>query len=274
MKTFTSYGFAILTVIMSCCISCQQHKSLSSSCKQEKQQVDREGHLFDEADKPACHIVLDISTIKELNNERLKDTLNSLFIFHALGDEYTAISPEEAVNNFANQYIKQYREEIEPLYIKETSNEDIQDVSAWFQYYLGIHTDIERFNDRFLVYNILKESYTGGAHGMYTSNYLNIDLQGPKLLHIYDVIKKTEKGVVTELIWKYLALQEDVTTRQELEELGYGFGNDIEPSEIFILGEDSLTFVYNPYDIAPYSMGKIHVSIPLTELKPFLQLNL
>ena len=42
---------------------------------------------------------------------------------------------------------------------------------------------------------------------------------------------------------------------------------DMFASENFILSDDEITFIYNPYEIADYSKGKIELTISLDELK-------
>ncbi len=38
----------------------------------------------------------------------------------------------------------------------------------------------------------------------------------------------------------------------------------------FGLGKDAVEFVYNPYEIAPYSMGIIRVKVPYENLKAYI----
>lgn len=263
--------FFLLAALAAACIGCHPGGSLPSTCRETHWQTDTLQHLFGDATKPACQVVIDLTTIRSLRDNHLRDTLNSLFLSHSLGEEYAGLEGGEAVRRFAYRYGHEYRTDVEPLYTEEATGSEGQDVSAWFQYYLDIRTAIHRFTDSLLVYEIRRETYTGGAHGLATADYLNIALADVRLLRLDDVIRPDCRQAVTDLLWKHLARQEKVSSREELEAMGYGFGNGIEPSETFILEADRLTFVYNPYDIAPYSMGRILISIPLDELKPYLQ---
>ena len=43
------------------------------------------------------------------------------------------------------------------------------------------------------------------------------------------------------------------------------------PSENFILGNETITFVYNPYEIAPYAVGSTELIIPFGDIKDLLK---
>jgi hypothetical protein len=44
-----------------------------------------------------------------------------------------------------------------------------------------------------------------------------------------------------------------------------------EPNGNFSVSDTHVTWVYNPYEIAPYVMGAIELSVSWTDLKPFLK---
>ena len=45
---------------------------------------------------------------------------------------------------------------------------------------------------------------------------------------------------------------------------------DIFPAENFILGDETITFVYNPYEIAPYALGSTELTLPYSQLSKIL----
>ena len=56
----------------------------------------------------------------------------------------------------------------------------------------------------------------------------------------------------------------------ELKDAGYLYSMDIFPSENFILNDETITFVYNPYEIAPYALGSIELIITYSEVSQIL----
>ena len=56
----------------------------------------------------------------------------------------------------------------------------------------------------------------------------------------------------------------------ELKDAGYLYSMDMFPSENFILNDETITFVYNPYEIAPYAVGSIELVITYNEVSQIL----
>jgi len=47
----------------------------------------------------------------------------------------------------------------------------------------------------------------------------------------------------------------------------------IKPNENFYITDESINYVFNPYEIAPYYMGQTEVVIPFYRLKDILKPN-
>ena len=57
---------------------------------------------------------------------------------------------------------------------------------------------------------------------------------------------------------------------KELKNHGYLYSMDMFPSENFILGQEAITFIYNPYEIAPYEKGSIELTLSYSVLDDIL----
>ena len=53
-------------------------------------------------------------------------------------------------------------------------------------------------------------------------------------------------------------------SQEDMEAL---FEPTVHPTGNYILTSDSITFIYNPYEIGPHSIGTPSVSVPVKELK-------
>ena len=62
----------------------------------------------------------------------------------------------------------------------------------------------------------------------------------------------------------------EAKTRAELEDMGYGSTGEIAPTENFYLDKDGVTFYYNVYDIAPYVMGPVKITLPYEMMQHLL----
>ena len=124
--------------------------------------------------------------------------------------------------------------------------------------------------DSLLTYVITRSSYTGGAHGIYMSTFLNLDLRTLAPIRLDDLFVNDYKEQLTDLLWNQLMADNKVATRQELEDMGYVTTGDLTPTENFYLSKDGITFYYNVYDIAPYVMGPVKITLPYEMMQHLL----
>ena len=75
---------------------------------------------------------------------------------------------------------------------------------------------------------------------------------------------------LTQLLWQQLIEENHVSTRQEIEDLGYGSTGELEPTENFYLTPKGITFYYNIYEIAPYVMGPTQITLPYESIQHLL----
>ena len=113
-------------------------------------------------------------------------------------------------------------------------------------------------------------SYTGGAHGIYMSTFLNFDLRTLAPIRLDDLFVGDYKEQLTDLLWNQLMADNKVATRQELEDMGYVTTGDLTPTENFYLSKEGITFYYNVYDIAPYVMGPVKITLPYEMMQHLL----
>ena len=94
------------------------------------------------------------------------------------------------------------------------------------------------------------------------STFLNMDLRTLSPIRLEDIFVGEYQEALTDLLWNQLMADNKATTRQEVEEMGYTSTGDLEPTENFYLSEKGITFYYNIYEIAPYVMGPVEITLP------------
>lgn len=237
-------------------------------------QVNKTAHLFNDTAKPACNIIINFAYPIKSSDDMLKDSLNTYFISACFGDKYIGEKPEEVVKQYTENYISEYRRDLEPMYTEdEKDKEDESSIGAWYSYYKGIESHVQLYDKDLLVYRIDYNEYTGGAHGIYMATYLNMDLTLMRPLRLDDIFVGDYKDALTDLIWNQLMADNKVTTHEALEDMGYASTGDITPTENFYLSKEGVTFYYNVYDITPYSMGPVKVTIPFAMMEHLLGSN-
>lgn len=218
--------------------------------------------------------MIDFTYPVKASDELLKDTLNKYFISACFGEKYIGENPKEVVKQYTEAYIREYRRDLEPMYLEdEKDKKDESSIGAWYSYYKGIESHVQLYEKNLLVYRIDYNEYTGGAHGIYMTTFLNMDLGLMRPLRLDDVFVGEYQEPLTDLIWNQLMADNEAKTRAELEDMGYGSTGEIAPTENFYLDKDGVTFYYNVYDITPYAMGPVTVSIPFQMLEHMLGSN-
>ena len=237
-------------------------------------QVNKTVHLFGDTSKPACNLLINFVYPSKSSDELLKDTLDKYFIAACFGDKYMGEKPQEVVKQYTETYISEYRRDLEPMYLEdEKDKENESSVGAWYSYYKGIESHVQLYEKNLLVYRINYNEYTGGAHGIYMTTYLNFDLGLMRPLRLDDIFVGDYQEPLTDLIWNQIMADNGAKTRAELEDMGYGSTGEIAATENFYLNKDGVTFYYNVYDITPYAMGPVVVSLPFQMLEHMLGSN-
>lgn len=224
-------------------------------------QVNQTVHLFGDTAKPACNLVINLAyAATPADSIALRDSLNAYLLAVSLGHKYVGMKPQEAVEQYANKYIAEYRE-LEPLYAQD-EKENAESTGAWYSYYRLVEGHVQLCTDGLLVYRVDYNEYTGGAHGNYLTTFLNLDLKTLCPLRLDDLFAAEYQEPLTTLLWEQLAEDLGVSSRQEAEDLGYGSTGELIPTENFCLGSEGITFHYNIYEIAPYVMGATEITLP------------
>lgn len=117
--------------------------------------------------------------------------------------------------------------------------------------------------DSIMQYEVNGYSYTGGAHGMSYDMIYHFSLSDGRNLDINDFYTAAQLPELDKAIRARLAQQYGVP-EDSLATVGFFAAevDDLKHNDNFRLTADSITFVYNRYQIAPYSMGCIEVTLP------------
>lgn len=134
---------------------------------------------------------------------------------------------------------------------------------------LYMQGSIDFFNGKILCYKTYIETYTGGAHGHYSTNYIVFDMTDGSVISASDIFNEGYKNGLS----KILRNRAKTTNNWSEEDLisNLNSPDEIEASDNFRISNDSITFVYNPYEIGSYATGIVTISVPFDEIKEFLK---
>lgn len=175
---------------------------------------------------------------------------------------YTAINvvyPKTASDS-VTMYFKSFVDEAIKQFKDDTSWVADQPDSAQAQ---ALSMDItynstQALNVQTYVFSV--NQYTGGAHGMQVRKTFSFNKEG-QLLTIGNVFSNGMTGLTTfsKLVQKELLAREGVTA----DWVADGAAPTEENYHSFILKDDSITILFDPYQVAPYSTGTVDIAIPL-----------
>lgn len=237
--------------------------------------IDKTVSLVDnDTASPACNLRIDYVYPIKSDSTQLMDSVRQTLLSYCFGESYKNMSTAVAVDSFENNYIKEYKTDLQPLYLEDLKNNtDDHSVGAWYSYYQTIEARPSTENPDYLVYIINTSSYRGGAHGMYGCRFLNFNPSNGHLMTLNDVFKTNYQNAVSELLLNKLMKDTGCANLEELEDKAYLQDTEMYPSNNFRLGKDSIYFFYNVYEIAPYSSGTTEIALSYDSLKELLKIR-
>lgn len=247
--------------------SCSSKMSNKKRIAFDSIKVARIEHLFGDKQKPYCNLIINIAYPNLCDNASLKDTLTKSIFAFCLGNEYSSLNPRNAIQKYINDYLSNYRKELEPNFKQEADSS----VYQWYNYYRSIVGKVKYQQNDLLTYAMNFNEYTGGAHNMYATTYENFDLKQMRIIKLADLFKPNYQNELTAIIVHQLMVDHKVHSADELADKGYGATGNIAPTENFYFDDKGMTFVYNIYEIAPYNVGIITVHVDFDKLKNIME---
>lgn len=217
--------------------------------------------LSNEELSPTCTVHIQMEEATKSNGHR-GEVINTTVMKRLLDEEEETM--QLAAEAFANKYTDSYLKTMLPLY-----NEDRADTTkrSWYQYHYVITCSTQKGSKGTYVYLATVDYYEGGAHGINQLLTMNFEAKTGRQLTLADIFAPGYEQPLKDILLKALREKTGCSTMSALRDKGYLYSMDMFPSENFILGEETITFVYNPYEIAPYNVGSIELIIPFSDIK-------
>lgn len=264
----SKFRYSQLTLLLSLLFvcSCQAQKEQYADLQFSPFNTQQKFHIEEDSTAPAASYKLKLFYASQ-GEEQTKNWLNKQLIHILFGEEYALqnLSFQEAAQQYTQAYKEEYLSDVTEPYLEQLKNEPDQ-MSHWYNYEFQSQAELISYQKDLLTLKTFTEMYSGGAHGMYSTNYFNFDLRNKALIYLADVF---EEGYQTRLVELLLAqLKEDFQTEDLTEHMITA--SDVYPTENFLIGAEGITFCYTPYEIAAYAAGEIEVTLSYKQLKPLL----
>ncbi len=116
-------------------------------------------------------------------------------------------------------------------------------------------------SDEYNSYVFSTDSYTGGAHGVQANKTLVFDKNG-RNLNIRDFVQPEKLKDLSDQIQSELLKQPNADKTWVQDGAGEKYSN----FEVFYLDKENIVFVFDPYQVAPYSEGVKRVILPISTI--------
>lgn len=163
----------------------------------------------------------------------------------------------EAMQAYADTTEAEWKEELAERYIDQPDYREI------LQYHYAVEGNPEPNGcDSILSYITKTDCYLGGAHGSYFVGYYNFDVKTGKLLNISDVVPADKEASVMKAMEEQLCRDWKAKDLADLQEkTGITLLGNLYLTNNFLIRGDSIEFLFNQYEIAPYAAGLIGITV-------------
>ena len=264
-----------VTFAISSCNSCSHKPQTETAVKVTKVVYDslvvnEKTPLIDGQSTPLNELTIHFTFPKNVNNDSvLLKIVQKVYNSAMFGNEYANLTPKQAIDNFKKKYEADYRKTtIEDYNQAKKAGYKMDD---WGNTYQIMKVDTLQSRPETLSFSTFVENYNGGAHGSHHTGYYNIDLKTGKLLNESDIFKAGYEKELNKIIVAQLLEDNKVTKEEEMTEKGFFNLKELKSNKNFLLTKDGVQYGFNEYEIAPYYMGLIKVSIPNEKLASILK---
>lgn len=229
--------------------------SIKDSVKLLKNRKDTPQALFSD-------VIVEVKQVPQGSNlSKIKEVLKK---YQSVQDAESSSSNQSAIQLLENNKKNFFKEYLE---VNKDQEEDYLYAANWVN-----ESDINIvFNDHyFTTLSFSNYQYMGGAHGMFGENYLVIDTKNGKELKLEDIFDKQSLAILEKRMLKKAYAYTGFENPTSLQDAGY-LVDKINVTDNFSLNAKGITFVYQPYEIAPYAAGMPSFFFMWEELKDLIK---
>lgn len=265
-KVLMKSNYAVISFIVLLFVLCSCSSDIESGKQIDFQKMERTKTVPIEKspDAPSCKIELAIHYAKGNDNRAIN--INNTIEKRLL--DMCNLSMEQAADSFINRYCNDYIKALAPLYGNDKNDKSKH---SWYEYRYSISTEIMQENDDYTAYIAILDLYEGGAHGIQQTFTMNFDIKTGNLVKLTDIFVQGFERRLNDILFKALERKTETNGILDLQDKGYLCTTDIYPSDNFIMKENSISFIYNVYEIAPYSQGMTELEIPYSDINDLLK---
>ena len=215
---------------------------------------------------PSC--VFDLNVLKAHGTDTVfADAFNVDISYYLFGKRTTDV--RGAMITFIDSIIDDFKEENKEQ-IKYAKEQGFEPRDIDYEYV--INTEVHYGNHHDIIGHFIKTyQYTGGAHGGTFITCRNYRLEDGSVVTLENYFKPGYEKVLIPILERKLLEYAECSSRDELDDHGYFSNEPMFVPENFEIRKDTIDFIFNQYDIAPYSTGITTLSVPEDEIRSIIR---
>ena len=182
--------------------------------------------------------------------------LQELLKFYVTEDEWAKINPKEVKPQDIVERLEKIYQELE------------KDAKEYRTFEMGASVSTQYLGQRNHIVSFTQSTYsfTGGAHGIEYTSYLNIDTNKKALITLNDVVSEKNQAKLKALLWETYTSERGGEGQTPL----FAEKKDFRISHNFYFGKNGVVFVYPVYELGPYAEGEIELTVSYYQLNDLL----
>ena len=182
-------------------------------------------------------------------------------MLEVLGKECITGTIEDSIEEYRTIQENEYRNSVNDL--RQSLMADVEDgIYSWSETMEGRFMEPYKKLQSYLLYTY---GYTGGAHGIDSKSGFTFNLSDGKKVSEKDIFVHDYKPTLARLLSEQLPHCISKNTYDML------FIKSIEPNNNFYVEPEGITYIYERYEIGPYSSGIVEITIPWSKLDSILK---
>ncbi|MCH2225639.1 MAG: RsiV family protein [Crocinitomicaceae bacterium] len=196
-----------------------------------------------------------------VSDSLFKDTVN--YVISEFVQALSVSEPDSLITDLSTAFFQNYLDSFSALYRSNCEDE----FGLWEA---DMIIEIDDSFTEFVQLSISQWVYEGGAHGNSYNATIPIDRKTGVVLQLTDYF--SDINSINKVVEPYFRKVAEIGEKESLKDAGFWFHHEeFEVNNNFTFSDDSVTFFYNHYEIAPYAAGVFEVTVPLDRLEVFMK---
>jgi hypothetical protein len=213
-------------------------------------------------DSPSASIELTLLFPKKgYDNQAVADSVLKTIKSSFFGEGLVSSVPDSMLMAFEKEFYKNYREQ---------NAQWLETGGHSFSWEKQIGMGVTYNSNNVLCLEFERYAYTGGAHGMSNTSYRIVNLNDGTPITYQDVFTEGADTLLSQLLTKKLRNNFEIPDDTLLKQAGF-FVDRILPNHNLYINGNGIGFVYNSYEIAPYSFGATHIFLEFKQVDQLIK---